>query len=69
MGGQAATASRAPARIYIKVAMAAAGALGMACWAAVIAALTATANFLIISTSTHTATMALTLVSVMTLLP
>ena len=69
MGGQAATASRAPARIYIKVATVAADALSMACWAAVIAMLIAVANFLIISTSTHTATMALTLVSVMALLP
>lgn len=65
----AATISRAPARIYIKVAMAAVIAWFIIFQAAVFTVLTTMVNPLIITTFTHTSTIVLTLISVVALLP
>lgn len=66
---RAATVSRAPARISIKVAMVAVIAWTIIFQTAVFAVLTTIVNPLIITIFTHTATMTLTLISVVTLLP
>lgn len=66
---RAATVSRAPARISIKVAMAAVIAWIIIFQTAVFAVPTTIVNPLIITIFTHTATITLTLISVVTLLP